>query len=162
MGPTQSYGFRLWHIWSQTHMVPGRLVPRNWSPFRWSLWTNSPSGQTVPNQFSPLGQMVPKTLVLVDKWSPTNLVPLDKWSLEYSVSPLGELLVSGNMWTKLDGDHLYRGTKFLGTICPWRPNLMGNVYPGGINFMGIICPRGQEVGDRKSRDQMRCSLVLLL
>ena len=24
----------------------------------------------------------------------------------------------------------------------------------GINFMGIICPRGQEVGDRKSGDQM--------
>ena len=34
--------------------------------------------------------------------------------------------------TKLVGDHLSMGTKFLGTICPW----------------------GQEVGDRKSGDQM--------
>ena len=24
----------------------------------------------------------------------------------------------------------------------------------GINFMGIVCPGGQEVGDRKSGDQM--------
>ena len=37
-----------------------------------------------------------------------------------------------SMGTKFDGDHLSRRTKFLGTICPW----------------------GQEVGDRKSGDQM--------
>ena len=36
------------------------------------------------------------------------------------------------MGTEFDGDHLSRG----------------------INFMGIVCPGGQEVGDRKSRDQM--------
>ena len=36
------------------------------------------------------------------------------------------------MGTKLVGDHLSRGTKYLGTICPW----------------------GQEVGDQKSGDQM--------
>ena len=36
------------------------------------------------------------------------------------------------MWTELVGDHLSRG----------------------IDFMGIVCPMGQEVGDRKSGDQM--------
>ena len=106
---------------SQTHMVPGHLVPHNWF-----------SGQMVPNHFSPHGQMVPQNLVPMDKWSPTNLVPLEKWSLEYSVCPGGKLWWFGSMGTKLVGDHLSMGTKFLGTICPW----------------------GQEVGDRKSGDQM--------
>ena len=36
------------------------------------------------------------------------------------------------MGTEFDGDHLSRG----------------------INLMGIVCPGGQEVGDRKSGDQM--------
>ena len=36
------------------------------------------------------------------------------------------------MVTELVGDHLYRG----------------------IDFMGIVCPGGQEVGERKSGDQM--------
>ena len=36
------------------------------------------------------------------------------------------------MGTEFDGDHLSRG----------------------INFMGIVCPGGQEVGHRKSGDQM--------
>ena len=40
------------------------------------------------------------------------------------------------MVTELVGDHLSRGTKFLGTICPWGP----------------------EVGNRKSGDQMSRSL----
>ena len=56
-------------------MVPGHLVPHNWSPIDWSLWTNGPQpiqspwtngpqkfgphGQMVPNQFGPPGQMVP-------------------------------------------------------------------------------------------------------
>jgi hypothetical protein len=36
---------------------------------------------------------------------------------------------------------------------------MGTEFVGyhlfkGINFMGIVCPGGQEVGDRKSGDQM--------
>ena len=25
-----------------THLVPGHLVPHNWSPIYWSLWTNGP------------------------------------------------------------------------------------------------------------------------
>ena len=72
----QEFIFGLWHIWSQTHMVPGHLVPHNWSPIDWSLWTNGPQpiqspwtngpqkfglrGQMVPNQFGPHGQMVPR------------------------------------------------------------------------------------------------------
>ena len=35
-------GGRLRHIWFQTHMVPGHLVPHNWSPIDWSLSTNGP------------------------------------------------------------------------------------------------------------------------
>ena len=56
-----------------------------------------------------------------------------------------------------------------------RPNLLGTIFPGnqifgdhlslatefdgdrlsrGINFMGIVCPVGHKVGDRKSGDQM--------
>ena len=57
------------------------------------------------------------------------------------------------------------GTKFFGTICPGGPNLLGTVFPGGPNCLGTIspwgpnffvtiCPLGQEVGNRKSVDQM--------
>ena len=41
------------------------------------------------------------------------------------------------------GDHLSMGTEF-----------DGDRLSRGINFMGIVCPGGQEVGDRKSGDQM--------
>ena len=57
-------------------MVPGHLVPHNWSQIDWFLWTNGPQpiqsprtngpqkfgphGQIVPNQFGPPGQMVPR------------------------------------------------------------------------------------------------------
>ena len=50
--------------------------------------------------------------------------------------------------TKLVGDHLSRGTKFLGSICP------GGQIGWGTEFFGTICPWGQEVGDQKSGDQM--------
>ena len=60
-------------------------------------------GQIVPNQFGPPGQMIPKIFCL--------------WG-------------SGNMGTKLVGDHLSRRSKFSETICPWGPNLMGTVCPG--------------------------------
>ena len=46
------------------------------------------------------------------------------------------------------GDPEIQGPKWLGTICPRGPNLLG------VNFMGIVCPGGQEVGDQKSGDQM--------
>ena len=41
------------------------------------------------------------------------------------------------------GDHLSMGTEF-----------DGDHLSRGINLMGIVCPGGQEVGDRKSGDQM--------
>ena len=47
------------------------------------------------------------------------------------------------MGTKLVGDHLSMGTEF-----------DGDCLSKGINFMGIIYPGGQEVGDQKSGDQM--------
>ena len=46
------------------------------------------------------------------------------------------------METKLVGDHLSKGNEF-----------DGERLSRGINFMGIICPGGQGVGDRKSGDQ---------
>ena len=52
------------------------------------------------------------------------------------------------MGTKLVGKHLSMGTEF-----------DGNCLSRGINFMGIVCPGGQEVGDRKSGDQMRRSRI---
>ena len=45
--------------------------------------------------------------------------------------------------TKLVWGHLSRGTKF-----------DGDLFSMGINFMGIVCPGGQEVGDRTSWNQM--------
>ena len=32
----------------------------------------------------------------------------------------------------------------------------------GINFMGIVCPGGQDVGYRKSRENTVCNICLLL
>ena len=32
--------------------------------------------------------------------------------------------------------------------------LVGDHLSRGIDFMGIVCPGGQELGDRKSGDQM--------
>ena len=102
--------WRLWHIWSPT--IGPQLI--------------GASGQMVPSQFGPHGQMVPKNSVPLDKWSPTNLVPLDKWSLEYSVCLGGQAVGSGNTGTELVWDHLSRGTKFLGTICPGGSILWGS------------------------------------
>ena len=57
-----------------------------------------------------------------------------------------------------------RGPNWLGTICLGGPNFWGPFVQGDrigwgpfdhrIDFMGIVCPGGQEVGDRKSGDQM--------
>jgi hypothetical protein len=155
------------------------LVPNAYGPWTFGSQLIGPSGQTVPNQFSPHGKMVPQNLVPMDKWSPANLVPLDKWSLEYSPCPGGQAvgiqkygdqigwgtICPGEPFVQGDqifGDHLSRGTKFLGTICPWGPNLMGIVCPGGSILWGSFVQ-----GDRKwgtgspeikwVRDQMCCS-----
>ena len=79
----------------------------------------------------------------MDKWSPTNLVPLDKWSLEYSFCPGGQVVGIRKYGDQIFGDHLSMGTEF-----------DGDRLSRGINFMGIICPGGQEVEDWKSGDQM--------
>jgi hypothetical protein len=50
-------------IWSQTHSVPGHLVPHNWF-----------QEQTVPKQTH---------LVSMDIWSPRQMVSLDKWSPKF-------------------------------------------------------------------------------
>ena len=102
------------------------LVPHNWSPIDWSLWTNGSSGQMVP----------------LDKWSLTNLVPLDKWSLEYYNCPEGRAAGIQNMGTKLVGDHLPRGEqKFLDHLS-METELVEVRLSRGINFMGIVCPGG--------------------
>ena len=80
--------------------------------------------------------MVSKNLVPLDKWSATNLVPVHP----HSLSP---------RQMEYSSDHFSRGTKFWGTICPWRPNCLGTVFPEGpINW-------GPIVGDQMSGDHMR-------
>ena len=65
--------------------------------------------------------------------------------------PTGQIVpkIFHSSWTGY-GDPEIRGPNWLGTICPWGPNLMGTSCMG----IWIVCPGGQEVGDWKSRDQM--------
>ena len=95
-------------------MVPGHLVPHNWSLINWSLWTNGPQptlspwtngpqnfgphGQMVPNQFGPPGQMVPRIFCLSRG---TSCDDLEIW-----------------------------GPNWLGTICPGGPNFGGPFVQG--------------------------------
>ena len=58
------------------------------------------------------------------------------------------------MGTKFDGDHLSRGTKLVGDHLSRGTKLVGDHLSMGTKFLGTICPWGQEVGDRKSGDQM--------
>ena len=61
-------------------------------------------------------------------------------------------------------DQEIQGLNWLGIICSGGPNFWGPFGHGdrtcwgplsnGINFMGIVCPGVQEVGDRMSGDQM--------
>ena len=86
----------------------------------------------VPNQFSPHKQMVPRIFRLsrgqaVGIWKYGDQIGWGPFVQEDQI--LGDHLSLG---TELDGDHLSRR----------------------INFMGIVCPVGQEVGDQKSGDQM--------
>ena len=151
-------------------MVPGHLVPHNWSPIDWSLWINSPQPiqspwTNGPPKFGPHGQMVP-----------TNLVLLDKWSLEYSIGPGGQAVgiwkygdqigwgpfVQGDqilgdhlsMGTKFDGDRLSRGPNWLGTICPWEPNFLGPFVHGDRKW-GTESPGIKWLRDQMSRSRSR-------
>ena len=58
------------------------------------------------------------------------------------------------MGTKLVGDHLSRGTKLVGDRLSRGTKLFWDQLSRGTEFLGTICPWGQEVGDRKSGDQM--------
>ena len=96
-------------------MVPGHLVPHNWSPIDWSLWTNGPQpiqspwtngpqkfgprGQMVPNQFGPHGQMVPRIFLLSRG---TSCDDLEVWD-QIGWGPF----VHGD---QIFGDHLSMGT----------------------------------------------------
>ena len=127
---------------------------RIWSP---AIWTPTIGPQLI-------GSSGQTNSVPMDKWSPTNLLPcqmvpnqfglLYKWSLEYSDCPerkavgiqkSGDQMGWGPFFRRnqIVRDHLTMGTKF-----------DGDNLSRGINIMGIICPGGQEVGDRKSGDQM--------
>ena len=78
-------------------------------------------------------------------FGPPKWVPLDKWSLEYSVYPGGQAVDIWKYGTELVEDHLSRGIKFLGTICPWGPHLLETIFPGGSILWGSFVQ-----GDRKS------------
>ena len=47
----------------------------------------------------------------------------------------------GNRGSKLVGDYLSKGTKLLGTICPWGLNLM-RPFVQGVQFYGDCLSRG--------------------
>ena len=93
----------------------------------------------VPQLIGPSGQTIPN-----------QSVPMDKWSLEYSVCQRAQAVGIQKYKDQILGDHLSLGTKF-----------DGDRLSRGINFMGIVCPGGQEVGDRKSGDQMGSELNVL-
>ena len=118
----------------RTWSLPPQLVPIDWS-----LWTIGPRPIQPPKI-----------------WSPTNLVPLNKWSLIFRLSKgtgCGNLEILGPNWLR---DHLSRGTKFWGTICPWGPNLLGTICLGG-RFYGGRFSRGTGSRGPCVRDQMRRS-----
>ena len=134
LGQSKIYKIWLWHIWSQMHMVPRHLSP----------WTNGPQkfgspGQMVPNQFSPPGQIS---------------------------SPNNNPFVHGDrLWGYRNiGTKLSKGTKFWGTICPWRPNLMGTFCQRGSILWGSFVQGDKKWGTGSPgikwvRDQMRRSLI---
>ena len=118
-------------IWSQTTYGPPLPVyldkpfPLMWSPWKKgphkirSPWTNGPQKFGLP------GQMVP------NQFGPRILTACPSGQTEYSRNHLYK-------GTKLVGDHLNMGTKFLGTICPGGPINRGpNVWEPYA--FGTIC-----------------------
>ena len=135
------------------------MVPHNWSPINWSLWTNSPQPilspwTNGPPKFGPPGQMVPRIFCLSSGASFDDLEILGpNW--------LGTICPGGsNFWgplvhgDKIFGDHLSMGTKFDLDPLSMGTKLVGDHLSMGTKFLGTICPWGQEVGDQKSGDQM--------
>ena len=139
--------FWLWHIWSQTHMVPGHLVPNNWSPINWSHWSNGPQpilspwtngpkkfgphGQMVPNQFGPPGQMVPRIFCLSRG---TGCDDLEIWGPNW----LGTICPGGpNFWGPfVQGDQIWWGPFVQGDQIGWGPFVHGDRILGDHLSMG--------------------------
>ena len=102
-----------------------------------SPWTNG------AQKFGTPGQMVPRIFCLSRGTSCDDLEVWDQigWGpFVHGDQIFGDHL---SMGTNFDGDRLSRGTK-----------LVGDHLSLGTEFFGTICPWGQEVGDRKSGDQM--------
>ena len=147
-------------------MVPRHLVPHNWSPIDWSLWTNGPQpiqspwtngpqkfgphGQMVPNQFGPHGQMVPR-IFLSSRGTGCGDPEIRGPNWLGTTCPVGP-----NSWgpfvqgDQILGDHLSRGTKFVGDCLTRGTIWVGGHLSMGTKFLGTIRPWGQKVGDQKS------------
>ena len=117
-------------MWSQTHLVPNAYGPQTFGRLNfWSLidWSLCTNGPQ-PIQ-SPHRQMVP------NQFGPPEQIQEDQIS-----------------WGPF-----VRGTKSLGTICLWGPNLMGSVCPRGSFVEGVRKWGTGNPGIKWVRDQMRCS-----
>ena len=101
-------------------MVPGHLVPHNWSPINWSLWTNGP-----------LPILSPWTNGPQPIWSPWKMVP------RIFCLSRGPSCNDLERW----------GPNWLGTICQWGPNFWGLFVHGdrkwGTGSPGIKWARDQ-------------------
>ena len=151
-------------------MVLRHLVPHNWSPIDWSLWTNGPQPiwTNGPQKFGPLDKWSPKI------WSPGQMVP-------NQFGPPGQMVHRTFLLSRGTdcGVPEIWGPNLLGTICPGGPNIWYHLSMGiefdrdhlsrGINFIGIICPGGQEVrglevwgsnGLGPNASQPKCYLIL--
>ena len=95
-------------------MVPGHLVPHNWSPFNWSLWTNGPPTNSVPMDKRSPKIRTPWTNGPQPIWSPYFWIP--------TACPPGQ--------KEYSRDHLSMGTKLVGTTCPRGPNFGGPFVHG--------------------------------
>ena len=130
---------------TMAHLVPNGYGPRTFGP-----------PQLVPNWLIPLNKRSPTNFVPMDKWSPNIRSPWTNgsqpiWS-HWTNGPYDIPFVQGGQavgiqknrdqigWgpfvqgDQIFVDHLSRGTEF-----DW------DRLSRGINFMGIVCPGGQEV-----------------
>ena len=166
--------------WQQRHAL---FFPHTSRAVRaWGWWALAPQFLADHYDCDTFGppELVPNWLVPLGKRSPTNSVPVDKWSQKFD--PHGQKVPNqfgppGEMIPRIF--HLSRGTGcgdpeigglldqgnlILGDHCPWGPNLIRTICPGG----SILCWFFVQ-GDRKwwsrnpgikwVRDQMRCSLI---
>ena len=131
-----------------SHLVPNPFDPRTYGPplpvprDKWSQkiqspWTNGPQPIWFPWTNGPISNLVPMDKWSPKIWSPWTNGPQPIWSPYFQIITAchpGQI-----EYSYIFGDHLSRGTKF-----------DGERLSRGINFMGIICPGGQEVKDWES------------